>query len=65
VLVAGQADGGDPGGALMDQNAEKKQMQRNRDSRVFWVAAGCCYWFADGVDLACSLLCDWYFVEAG
>jgi hypothetical protein len=27
VWIAGETDGGDPGGTLMQQNAEDKQMQ--------------------------------------
>ena len=53
AFVAGKADGGDPGGALVDQEAEQEQMQYDGRGSVSWAAAECCDWFADRVD-ACS-----------
>jgi len=55
MLVAGEADGGDKGSALMDQNDEDEQMQPDRCRGVFWAAAGCCDGFEDGVDACFSM----------
>jgi hypothetical protein len=66
VWVSGEADGRDPGGALMQQNAKEKQMQDSGRGGVFRAARRCCDWFADRLDV-CVLLLPAFgiFVEAG
>jgi len=49
VLVAGEADGSDPGDALMNQNTEEEQMQDGGRGGMFRAAWRCCDWFAYGV----------------
>jgi hypothetical protein len=55
LWIAGEADGGDPGGTLMQQNTEEEQMQDNGRSGVLRAARRCCDWFAYRVDV-CFLL---------
>ncbi len=55
MLVAGEADGGDPGGALMDEDAEEKQVQRDGGGSVAGTALGGGDGFADGFDVGASL----------
>jgi hypothetical protein len=56
MLVAGESDGSDKGGALMDQSGEKKQMQHSRCRSVLGAATACYDWFADGVDAYFSVV---------
>jgi hypothetical protein len=66
VFVAGEADGSDPGPALMDENPEDQEVQHTGRSSILWAVAGCCGWFEDAVDA--GLLRIWRFrsaVEAG
>ncbi|HTC75164.1 MAG TPA: hypothetical protein VK684_06285 [Edaphobacter sp.] len=55
MFVAGEADGGDPGGALMDQNTEEEQMQYGRRGGMLRAARRRCDWFAYRLDV-CFLL---------
>ena len=50
VFTAGEADGGDPRGVLVDQGSEDQQMQNGRDCGRLWAAAGWRNGFADGFD---------------
>jgi hypothetical protein len=56
VWIAGEADGSDPGGALMNQDAEEKEMQDSGRGGVFQAARRCCDWFADRLDVCVLLL---------
>jgi hypothetical protein len=55
VWIAGESDGSDPGGALMQKNTEEEQMQYGRRGGMLRAAHGRCDWFAYGVDV-CLLL---------
>jgi hypothetical protein len=46
VWIAGEADGGDPGGTLMQQNNEEKQMQDSGRAGMLRAARRRCDWFA-------------------
>jgi hypothetical protein len=56
VGIAGEADGGYPGGALVQQNNEEKQMQDDGRGGVLRAAGRRCHWFAYGVDVCFLLL---------
>jgi len=68
VWIAGEADGGDPGCALMQQNAEEEQMQGSGRGDMLRAARRRCDWFAYCFDF-CLLLMNYedfrVFVEAG
>jgi hypothetical protein len=50
VLVAGEANGGNERGPLMDDDHEQKQVQEDRRGGILGAACSGCDWFTDGVD---------------
>jgi len=50
VWIAGEADGRDPGGALMNQDAEEKEMQYGGGNAILRVVCGRFDGFAYGLD---------------
>jgi hypothetical protein len=50
VWIAGETDGGNPRGALVEQNAEDEQMQGDRRGGVLRAAGPCCDRFAYRLD---------------
>ena len=57
VWIAGETDGRDPGGALMQQNAEEKQMEDGGHGSMLRTAWRCRDGFAYCFDV-CLLLCQ-------
>jgi hypothetical protein len=50
MFVAGETDGGDEGGALVDDGCEQNQVQEDGRDGITWAACGRGDGFADGVD---------------
>ena len=68
MWVAGEADGSDPGGALMQQNTKEEQMQYGGRGSMLRAARRYCDWIAYRLDVCFLLmLCRRFecFVEAG
>jgi hypothetical protein len=65
VLVAGEADGSDPGGVLMNQDTEEEQMQCGGRNGILRAARGRFDGFAYVVYMLLLILSISSFVEAG